>query len=217
MPVTGTNERDACLIIMDEKSREIFDSDAEWVDRCQKGDVEAFRTLVERYQKRVINIAYRMTGDYDDACEVAQEAFLSAFRAMGKFRGEAKFSTWLAGITVNHGKNRRRQQEGRARHEVVSIEDGVETPTGNMPIDPPSGEPSPAEMLEKKELQARVQGCISTLRHEYREVLVLRDVEGYSYEEIGHALGLPEGTIKSRLFRGRDGLKDCLKKFFGDI
>ena len=82
------------------------DADYEAVTACQKGDVAAFEALVEKYQKKMLNIAYRMTGDYDDACEIVQEAFLSAYRAIRKFRGEARFSTWLYGIVVNHAKNR---------------------------------------------------------------------------------------------------------------
>ena len=88
------------------KDRILADDDAEFVSRCQRGDIDAFEVLVTRHQKKMLNIVYRITGDYDDACEVVQEAFLSAYRAIKKFRGDAKFSTWLTGITVNHAKNR---------------------------------------------------------------------------------------------------------------
>ena len=167
----------------------------------------------------MLNIVYRITGDYDDACEVVQEAFLSAYRAIKKFRGDAKFSTWLTGITVNHAKNRLRQTQSRSYHEVVSIDDPVETESGQLAPDPPSQEASAIEQLEQKEVQEKVQECIGGLDKDQREVLVLRDIEEFSYDEIGRILKIPDGTVKSRLSRARDALKDCLKmkKVIGDL
>jgi RNA polymerase sigma-70 factor (ECF subfamily) len=192
---------------MDEKDRILADDDAEFVSRCQRGDIDAFEVLVKRHQKKMLNIVYRITGDYDDACEVVQEAFLSAYRAIRKFRGDAKFSTWLTGITVNHAKNRLRQTQSRSYHEVVSIDDPVET------------EISAIEQLEQKEVQEKVQECIGGLDKDQREVLVLRDIEEFSYDEIGRILKIPGGTVKSRLSRARNALKDCLKmkKVIGDL
>jgi RNA polymerase sigma-70 factor (ECF subfamily) len=202
-----------------EKDRIPVDDDAEFVSRCQRGDIDAFEVLVTRHQKKMLNIVYRVTGDYDDACEVVQEAFLSAYRAIGKFRGDAKFSTWLTGITVNHAKNRLRQTQSRSYHEVVSIDDPVETESGQITLDPPSQEASAIEQLEQKEVQEKVQECIGGLDKDQREVLVLRDIEEFSYDEIGRILKIPDGTVKSRLSRARDALKDCLKmkKVIGDL
>jgi RNA polymerase sigma-70 factor, ECF subfamily len=204
---------------MDEKDRLPADDDAEFVFRCQRGDIGAFEVLVKRHQKKMLNIVYRMTGDYDDACEVVQEAFLSAYRAMRKFRGDAKFSTWLTGITVNHAKNRLRQTQSRAHHEVVSTDDPVETESGHLTYDPPAQETSAIEQLEKKEVRQKVQECIGGLDKDQREVLVLRDIEEFSYDEISHILKIPDGTVKSRLSRARDALKNCLKmkKVIGDL
>jgi RNA polymerase sigma-70 factor (ECF subfamily) len=202
---------------LDEKKRASKDDDAEYVIRCQKGHIDAFQILVERHQKKMINIAYRMTGDYDEACDITQEAFLSAYRAIKKFRGEAKFSTWLTGITINHAKNRLRQLQSQSYHEVVSLDDPLETETGLLARDPPSRETPAIEQLEQKEVQAKVQGCINTLDTEYKQVLVLRDIEGFSYEEIGDILKIPDGTVKSRLYRARDSVKNCLKKILGDL
>jgi RNA polymerase sigma-70 factor (ECF subfamily) len=204
---------------MDEKDRIPADDDAEFVSRCQRGDTDAFEVLVKRHQKKMLNIVYRITGDYDDACEVVQEAFLSAYRAMNKFRGDAKFSTWLTGITVNHAKNRLRQTQSRSYHEVVSIDDPVETESGQIAHDPPAQEISAIEQLEQKEVQQKVQECIGGLDKDQREVLVLRDIEEFSYDEIGLILKIPGGTVKSRLSRARDALKDCLKmkKVIGDL
>ncbi len=204
---------------MDEKDRILADDDAEFVSRCKRGDTDAFEVLVKRHQKKMLNIVYRMTGDYDDACEVVQEAFLSAYRAINKFRGDAKFSTWLTGITVNHAKNRLRQIQSRSYHEIVSIDDPVETESGRISYDAPAHDASAIERLEQKEVQHKVQECIGGLDKDQREVLILRDVEEFSYDEISTILKIPDGTVKSRLSRARDALKDCLKmkKVIGDL
>jgi RNA polymerase sigma-70 factor, ECF subfamily len=204
---------------VDKKDRILTDDDTEFVSRCRKGDIDAFEVLVARHQKKMLNIVYRITGDYDDACEVVQEAFLSAYRAINKFRGDAKFSTWLTGIAVNHARTRLKQTQSRSYHEVVSIDDPVETESGHLAYDPPAQEASAIEQLEQKEVQEKVQGCIGALDKEQRDVLVLRDIEEFSYDEIAHILKIPDGTVKSRLSRARDALKDCLKmkKVIGDL
>ncbi len=165
----------------------------------------------------MINIAYRMIGDYEAACDVVQEAFLSAYKAIRKFRGEASFSTWLCRIVINASKNRRKQMKARRHWEGPSLDDPVETEDGQYKSDPLSPEPSALEQMEKKEVRARVQACINSLDGEYREVLVLRDIQGFSYDEIRDILKIPDGTVKSRLFRARDALKDCLKEVLGDL
>ena len=193
------------------------DDDNHYVALCQGGDTNAFQVLVERYQKKMLNTAYRITGDYEEACETVQEAFLSAFKAIKKFRGEAAFSTWLTGITMNHARNRLKKIRSHSHHEGVSIDDPIGTETGQIFYDHPSQEEPIIEQLEKKELQAKVQECIGTLDDEFREVLVLRDMQEFSYDEIHAILNIPEGTIKSRLFRAREALKNCLKKVIGDL
>ena len=201
----------------EEKDRLKADEDNERVSLCQKGDVDAFEALVEKYQKKVLNIAYRMIGNYDEACEVAQEAFLSAYKAIRKFRGESRFSTWLYSIAINHAKNHMRQIATRHHREGLPIDDPVEMGDGQFRGRIPAHEPSIVEELEKREVQVKVQECINLLDAEYREVLVLRDIQGFSYEEIGDILKVPGGTVKSRLFRARDALKDRLKKVLGDL
>jgi RNA polymerase sigma-70 factor (ECF subfamily) len=187
------------------------------VRSCQEGEIDAFEALVEKYQKKMLNVAYRMTGDYDEACEVVQDSFLAAYRSIKKFRGEARFSTWLYSIVLNLSKNRVKQIKARGAREVFSIDAPAETEEGPMRMDPPDPGPSILEQMEKKEVDARVQGCINGLDTEYREVLVLRDIQGFSYEEIRDILKIPDGTVKSRLFRARDAVKDCLKKVLGDL
>jgi len=193
------------------------DDDSQLVSSCQKGEIDAFEALVEKYQKKMLNVAYRMIGDYDEACEVVQDAFLSAYRAIKKFRGEARFSTWLYSIVLNLSKNRMKQLRTRGAREVYSIDARAETEEGSRRMDPPDPGPSVPEQIEKREVNARVQGCISGLDSEYRAVLVLRDIQGFSYEEIRDILKIPDGTVKSRLFRARDALKECLKKVLGGL
>lgn len=193
------------------------DDDNHFVALCRKGDIKAFQILVERYQKKMLNIAYRITGDYEEACETVQEAFLSAYRAIKKFRGDAAFSTWLIGITMNHARNRLKKMRSHAHHEGLSIDDHVEIETGCVLYDHPSQEEPIVEKLEKKEIQVKVQECINSLDEEQREVVVLRDIQGFSYDEIHDILSIPEGTIKSRLFRAREALKNCLKHVIGDL
>jgi RNA polymerase sigma-70 factor, ECF subfamily len=191
--------------------------DQEFVTRCQSGEVEAFGVLVERHQKRMFNIALRMTGDYEEAAEVVQEAFLSAFRAIRKFRGEASFATWLTGIVLNHSRNRLKQLKTRAHHVPLSLDDAREDHEGTPRCDPPSGGPSALEQVEKKALQEAVQEAINALDEEAREVLILRDIQECSYEEIAATLKIPDGTVKSRIFRAREALKGKLKKRLGDL
>ena len=194
-----------------------MDEDLEFVTLCQRGDVDAFRPLVERHQKKMLNIAYRMMGDYEAASEVVQDAFLHAYKAIRKFRGEARFSTWLCRIVINLSKNRIRQMKTQSEREGVSLDAPIETEDGQVSQDPPSEEPSALEQMERKEVQTAVQMCINALESDYREVLVLRDIQGLSYDEIGEILKIPGGTVKSRLFRARDALKEGLKKVFGEL
>ena len=193
-----------------------MDEDLEFVTLCQRGDVDAFRPLVEKHQKKMLNIAYRMMGDYEAASEVVQDAFLQAYKAIRKFRGEARFSTWLCRIVINLSKNRIKQMKTRLEREGVSLDAPIETEDGQVPHDPPAQEPSALEQMERKEVERAVQVCINALDNDYREVLVLRDIQGLSYDEIGEILKIPGGTVKSRLFRARDALKEGLKKVLGE-
>jgi RNA polymerase sigma-70 factor (ECF subfamily) len=193
------------------------DEDEFLVRSAQKGDLRAFEALVKKYQKKMLNLAFRMLGDYEEACDAVQEAFLSAFRAIKKFRGEAKFSSWLYGIVLNQARNRLRQVASRERHHSMSLDDPLMPGPGRLDPDPPSPESSVLDQLEKKENEGKVQDCINQLDEGYREVLVLRDILGHSYEEIQQTLKLPDGTVKSRLFRARESVKNCLKKGFGDL
>lgn len=197
---------------MDAEKREIEEDDVSFVARCRKGEAEAFAPLVRRYQKKMLNLAFRMIGDYDEACDVVQEAFLSAYKSIGKFREEARFSTWLTSIVLNQSKSHLKRKTAHQRYEVASL-DGPDK-SGNRTVVPApfSQEESVIERMERRELEARVQKGLSSLDSEQREVLILRDIQGFSYEAIGLTLKLPMGTVRSRLFRARNALKDILFK-----
>ncbi len=202
--------------IKESKSTLIADDDFKYVVLCQKGYVEAFSELVERHQKKMLNIAYRMLGDYDDACDVTQEAFVAAYKSIKKFKAEAKFSTWLYRIVINHAKNRLKQQKSLRSHENIMDEAGKGKKDRAACFSSTAGEQPDVQMMQK-EREAKVQMCIEKLDDEYKEVLALRDIQGFSYEEICAILKIPEGTVKSRLSRARGALKDCLVKVIGDL
>lgn len=199
------------------KNHSVADEDSRLVALCKKDDFNAFESLVRKHEKNMLNIAYRMIGTYEEACEIVQDAFVSAYKNMGNFKEQAKFSTWLCAIVINLSKNRLKQLKPRLYHERFSIDDPVPTDESHIKAELVSNEPSVIERLEIKETQEKVQACINSLEDELRETLVLRDIQGFSYDEISDILKIPEGTVKSRLSRARDALKSCLKKVIGDI
>ncbi len=200
-----------------EKERSTTDADAALVAEARNGDLSAFETLVSRHQKRMLNIAYRIVGEYDDACEVTQDAFVSAYRNLQGFRQEAKFSTWLTAITVNLSKNRLKRMKVHQARVPYSLDAPRRTDDGEIMPDPPSGEPLVLDRLERRDMQKKVQDCIKRLEPEFREALVLRDLQDLSYEEIGAVLKTASGTVKSRIFRAREAVKECLKKAMGSL
>ena len=190
-------------------------TDATLAAACRNGNLAAFETLVVRHQRMMINIAFRMTGVYEDACDIVQDSFISAWRKIGDYRGEAKFSTWLTAIVINLSRNRLQQMQQRSRREAYSLNAPLPGSDGESLPDPPSGAQSVLEQLEEAELRRSLQHCIEKLTPEFHEVLVLRDMQELSYGEVGVALHLREGTVKSRLFRARDAVKECLQKAMG--
>lgn len=178
-------------------------SDAACVRRLQRGDVNAFEILVRRHEKAIFNLVYRMLGDYDDAAETSQEVFLSAYRAIGQFRGDANFSTWIYRIALNHAITRRKSTNLRQKR-FVPI-DGTDM-TDEAQI-------GPAETLEKKELRERVQRALNELEPQDATVILLRDLQDFPYEDVARVLKIPVGTVKSRLHRARQALKARLAAY----
>jgi RNA polymerase sigma-70 factor (ECF subfamily) len=210
------SQRSSVLFTMTAQHEDTVD-DAALVEACRKGDMSAFECLVNRHQRIMINIAFRMTGVYEDACDIVQDAFIAAWRKIGDYRGEARFSTWLTAIVINLSRSRLLQMQQHHRREAYSLNAPFPGSNGEDVPDPPSGTRSVLDQLEEAELRRALQNCIALLSPEFREVLVLRDMQEMSYEAVGNALKLRDGTVKSRLFRARDAVKDCLKKAVGGI
>ncbi len=184
----------------------------EVIENCKAGDESAFAEIVLTYQKKVFNIAYRMLGNREEAKELSQEVFLSVLESIKDLREEIKFEPWLTQITLNHCRNRWKYLKRRHYFKTDSLNDPIETEDGEMerPVCDPSG--NPETLFEKKMVQQFVQRGLLKLKEDQREMIVLRDLRGFSYEEIGRLLSLPEGTIKSRLHRARMDLKGILER-----
>lgn len=178
--------------------------DAECVARVQRGDTESFEILVRRHQKATFNLVYRLLGDPDEAAEVAQEVFLSAYKSIQQFRGDAVFSTWLYRIAFNHAITRRKTlQISQQRHLPL---EGMEI-VADSSVDP-------ARKAERIEIQSRVQQALDSLDKQDALIILLRDLQDVPYEEIAGVLNIPVGTVKSRLHRARKALKDRLAPYF---
>lgn len=190
------------------------EDDTVLVEACRKGDLAAYEQLLQRYQRMLFNIAFRITGVYEDASDIVQDSLIAAWRRIGDFRGDAKISTWLTAIVVNNSRTRLQQRQKRERVELYSLDAPIPAGDGALP-DPPSGTPSALAQLEAAEVHGFLRRCVEALSQEFREVLVLRDMQEIPYQEVAAALQLREGTVKSRLFRAREAVRDCLKKTAG--
>ena len=174
---------------------------------------EAFDDLFQAYEQKIFNLVYRLVGDYEDATDLTAETFVRALRGYERFRGDAHPYTWLYRIALNLCKNYYRQQQHRSRVHSFSLDSPVD-PEGEGPsreIEDTSQEPH--QRIEAKELQGQVEKCLLSLRPDLRELIVLRDVQGLSYQEIGRALGCSEKAVKSRLFRARSQLREALAPY----
>ncbi len=189
--------------------RPIMD-EAALIQAAQRGDVHAYNTLVLRYQEQVFNVAYRIMGDADSAADATQEAFIAAFRAIHRFRG-GSFRAWLLRIVTNacYDELRRRKRHPSASLEALHVEDEAPEPEGMLA----SRAEHPESYVQRRELQAAIMDCLQALSEDQRTVAVLSDIEGFSYEEIAHIIGVALGTVKSRLSRARSSLRDCLQGF----
>ena len=184
---------------------------AEWelVQRAKQGDEESFAALVEQNQGWIYNLALRMTGNPDDALELSQEAFLNAWKGLGKFQGDSSFATWLYRLTSNVCIDfLRREKRRNALSMTISLDDEEEARQAELPDE----RFSPHVEAERRERQETLRAGLSTLSAEHRRVLILRELEGLSYGEIAQVLGLEEGTVKSRIARARLALRNYLKK-----
>jgi RNA polymerase sigma-70 factor, ECF subfamily len=177
--------------------------------RLRDRDERAFRELIEGHRDRVYNITFRMLGSRAEAEDVAQEVFITVFKTIDTFRGDSKFSTWLYRVTVNHCKNRIKylaRRHDRDRDELDETTNGVNGAIGGP------APTAPDRALEGQQMEKLLQQAIESLDDEQRVVVVLRDVEDLSIEEICEITGLPDGTVKSRLHRARLVLRKKLHK-----
>ena len=183
-------------------------TESELVRAAQAGDQSAFGQLVTANQAMVYSLAYRMTGNPEDAADLTQEAFLNAWRSLGTFEGQSAFSTWIYRLTSNACIDFLRREKRRNSFSMTLEDEEDEDRQADLPDD----RWSPQRELERQEAQEAVRQGLAALSPEHREVLILRELEGLSYAEIAQALDLEEGTVKSRIARARLSLRDFLIK-----
>ncbi|MBQ2614613.1 MAG: sigma-70 family RNA polymerase sigma factor [Clostridia bacterium] len=179
------------------------------IQRAQNGDTHAFEILVQEYQTRIFSIAYRMMQNQEDAADLTQEILLKLFKNLDKFRGNSKFSTWVYRVATNSCLDALKKAK---RQSAYSLDKAIETEEGTLLGEIPDKGSMPQELAEKKAMIEAVRLGILKLSKEHQRVIVLREVEGFSYEEIAQILNCSVGTVKSRINRGRENLKKILSQ-----
>ena len=177
------------------------------LERSKAGDIAAFEMLIEAYQKKIYNLAYRIIGNYDDAGDLAQEALIRVFKSIASFKEQSSFSTWVYRITTNVCLDEIRKRKNK---KTLSLDEEIHAEEGEMKRQIMSSDPQPDELAEKEELRRVVSDAINSLPEDHRLVITLRDIQGLSYDEIALVLNCPEGTVKSRINRARQALKKVL-------
>ncbi len=177
------------------------------VRRAQAGELPAFNALVLRYQDPLFGLALRMLGSRDAAEDATQEALIRAYRRIDTFRG-GNFRSWLFSIVANQARDELRR---RGRRPALSLDYGRDDPD-RPTLDPPDTDPSPEARAEQSDLRRTLEEALQRLPHDWREVVLLVDVHGLAYEEAAASVGLPVGTVKSRLSRARSRLRDLLRE-----
>lgn len=182
--------------------------EAALVQRCAAGDDAAFAELVAEHQRMVVQLAVNLLGDRDEALDLSQDVFICVFRTIGQFRGQSALRTWIYRIAVNQARNRHRFWRRRRRTDQVSLDAHVEA-HGDFECAAQTG---PDRVLAQKELAEALQTALDALPFDQRTVIVLREIDGLSYEEIAFSLGVAVGTVKSRLTRARQTLRAWLRE-----
>ena len=186
-----------------------FSDDFELVEKTVSGDIAAFDGLVLKYQDRIFNIAYRMLGSYEEAKDAVQEALVNVYRSLGNFRKESSFYTYLCQVVINLCKNKLRKLAQGSK--TISMDAPINLEDDEVRMQIPDAADDPRQELDRKDKKARIQDAINSLDEEHKSVVVLRDIEEMSYEDIAQALDLNIGTVKSKLHRARQVLKEKLK------
>jgi len=183
------------------------------VKAAQTGDAQAFRALVERYQRRVVQLALAMTKDADEAMDIAQETFVRVHRYLPSFKGDSSFFTWTYRIAMNLCLDAQRR---KGRLERVDVEQGDEAEI-EAAMDPPSAAlAGPQRQALNAELRGRIEEALASLSENHRAILLLREVEGLSYEDLAKVLGIRKGTVMSRLFHARLKMQSKLREYLGE-
>jgi len=164
---------------------------------------------MEKYQKKVFNIALRLLGNHDDASEVTQEVFVKIFKSMGSFKGESQISTWIYRIATNACLDELRKRKNKW---VMSLDEEYHRENGDYIIQVEDNKPTPDVIVEQKTLKAALNNAIDKLPEKYKLIIVLRDIQGFSYEQISDIVKTPVGTVKSRINRARLQLKEIILK-----
>lgn len=185
--------------------------DQRLVDRVKEGDKKAFDVLVLKYQHKIVKLVMRYIRDPTEALDVSQEAFIKAYRALPNFRGDSAFYTWLYRIAINTAKNHIVSMNRKPLDYDLDPQnsDGYEIPSKLRDDD------SPEKILQREELREALEEAIDSLPEELRVAIVLREVDGLSYEEIAETMECPVGTVRSRIFRARDAVDKCIRPLLG--
>lgn len=183
----------------------------EWelVQKAKSGDQEAFGELVVANEKKIYTLCRRLTGNASDAEDLAQEAFLNAWKGLGKFQGDSSFSTWLYRLASNVCIDFLRKEK---RRQSVSMTLSLDDSDAERQADIPDETQSPHQLYERGETQAAIAAGLNRLSVEHRQILIMREINGLSYAEIAQVLGIGEGTVKSRISRARLSLRNSLQK-----
>jgi len=187
------------------------DTDRELVERVQKGDKRAFDLLIRKYQHKIVSVISRYVSDWSECQDVAQEAFIRAYRAIGNFRGDAQFYTWIYKIAVNTAKNHLVSQGRRPPKDDIAVDDAMLLDGGAWLKD----RATPEHELLRQEIEQTVFDTVEQLPEELKTAITLREVDGLSYEEIAERMNCPIGTVRSRIFRARDAIDQKLRPLLG--
>jgi RNA polymerase sigma-70 factor (ECF subfamily) len=188
------------------------ESDLALVERVQKGEKRAFDLLVRKYQHKVIGVISRYVSDWSECQDVAQEAFMRAYRAMAAFRGDSQFYTWMYKIATNTAKNHLVSQGRRPPADDIGIDDAVQLDGGMRLKD----RATPEHELMRQEIEQTVFDTVEQLPDDLKMAITLREVDGLSYEEIAEKMDCPSGTVRSRIFRARDAIDQKLRPLLSD-
>lgn len=186
----------------------VSDAEAALVSRCLAGDEFASTELVEAHQRMVFQLAFHLLGDKEEAMDLSQDVFLTVFRMLDRFRGQSALRTWIYRIVVNQARNRQRWWRRRHKAQQVSLDEHIRD-HGELPEAGDSG--SPDRLFGQRVLAERIRLALERLPFDQKTALVLREIDGLSYEEIGYSLGIAVGTVKSRLARAREALRAQLR------